>query len=119
MTNLLVDPRIALLFLIPGVGDTFRVNGTAQLVDGAELLAGSALEGKPPRLGIVVEIEEAYAQCSKAVLRSDLWNAEKHVDRAELPTSGAILASLRDDDFDATEYDAAREERYARREGFY
>jgi PPOX class probable FMN-dependent enzyme len=119
LTNVLADPRIALLFLIPGVGDTFRVNGTAALVDDPELLAPSAVEGKVPRLGIVVAIEEAYTQCSKAVLRSELWNPEKHVDRAELPSGGAILASLRDDGFDADEYDAARAARYARREGFY
>jgi PPOX class probable FMN-dependent enzyme len=119
LRNVLADPRIALLFLIPGVGDSFRVNGTAQVVDDAELLAPSAVEGKVPQLGLLVAIEEAYSQCSKALLRSDLWNPERHVDREELPTGGAILASLRDDDFDAAEYDAARAGRYARREGFY
>jgi PPOX class probable FMN-dependent enzyme len=119
LTNVLADPRIALLFLIPGVGDTFRVNGTAELVDDPELLAPSAVEGKVPQLGILVAIEEAYTQCSKAVLRSDLWNPERHVDRSELPTGGEILASLRDDDFDAAEYDEALAGRYARREGFY
>jgi PPOX class probable FMN-dependent enzyme len=119
LRNVLADPRIALLFLIPGVGDSFRVNGTAQIVDDPELLAPSAVEGKVPQLGLLVAIEEAYTQCSKALLRSDLWNPERHVDRGELPSGGAILASLRDDDFDAAEYDAARAGRYARREGFY
>ena len=74
LTNLLEDDRIALLFLIPGVGDTFRVNGRARIVDDAELLAGSAVEGKAPRLGILVAVEEAYTQCPKALVRSDLWN---------------------------------------------
>jgi PPOX class probable FMN-dependent enzyme len=119
LTNVLADPRIALLFLIPGVGDTFRVNGTARIVDDPELLAPSAVEGKAPRLGLLVAIEEAYTQCSKALVRSDLWNPERHVDRTELPSGGAILASLRDDDFDAAEYDEARAARYSRREGFY
>src|SRR5690242_4533293 len=65
LTNLLEDERIALLFLIPGVGDTFRVNGRARIVDDADLLADSAVEGKVPKLGILVEIDEAFTQCSK------------------------------------------------------
>ncbi len=119
LTNLLEDPRIALLFLIPGVGDTFRVNGRATIVDDEELLAPSAVDGKVPRLGILVAIDEAYTQCSKALIRSDLWNPEHHVDRSELPSSGEILKSLRDDDFDAEEYDRERAGRYARGEGLY
>jgi PPOX class probable FMN-dependent enzyme len=119
LTNLLQDPRIALLFLIPGVGDSFRVNGRAQIVDDAELLAASAVEGKTPKLGILVAIEEAFTQCSKALVRSDLWNPDKHVDRSELPKSGEILASIADPELDVDEYERARAERYARREGFY
>jgi uncharacterized protein len=119
LTNLLHDPRIGLLFLIPGVGDTFRVNGRAQLVQDDELLAPSAVDGRAPRLGILVAIEEAYTQCSKAVIRSDLWNPERHVDRSELPSSGEILRSLASDPFDAEQYDRERAERYARREGLY
>jgi uncharacterized protein len=119
LTNLLEDNRIALLFLIPGVNDTFRVNGRARIVDDAELLAPSAVEGKAPRLGILVEVEEAYTQCPKALLRSDLWNPEKHVSRDELPTSGEILRAVADPTLDVEEYNAARAERYRRREGFY
>jgi PPOX class probable FMN-dependent enzyme len=118
LTNLLADPRIALLFLIPGIGDTFRVNGRATITDDPRLLAASAVDGKAPKLGLLVAIEEAYTQCSKAVLRSELWNPERHVDRAELPSGGEILRSLAPD-VDAEEYDRARAERYARREGFY
>jgi PPOX class probable FMN-dependent enzyme len=118
LTNLLADERIALLFVVPGVGDTFRVNGRARLVDDAELLAGSAVDGKQPKLGILVEVEEAYTQCSKAFIRSDLWNPENYVDRSELPSSGEIMRSLKDG-FDAEEYDRARAERYARGEGLY
>jgi PPOX class probable FMN-dependent enzyme len=119
LTNLLRDPRIGLLFLIPGVGDTFRVNGRAQIVQDDELLAASAVDGRAPRLGILVAIEEAYTQCSKAVIRSDLWNPERHVDRSELPSSGEILRSLAAEPFDAEQYDRERAERYARREGLY
>jgi PPOX class probable FMN-dependent enzyme len=119
LTNLLEDPRIALLFLIPGVGDTFRVNGRARIVDDPELLAPSVVDGKVPKLGILVSVEEAYTQCSKALIRSDLWNPGRQIDRSELPSSGAILRAVRDDDFDADEYDRERAERYARGDGLY
>jgi PPOX class probable FMN-dependent enzyme len=119
LTNLLADPRIALLFLIPGIGDSFRVNGRAVITDDADLLAPSAIEGKPPKLGLLVSIEEAYTQCSKALIRSDLWNPERHIERSALPSSGAILRSLSTPEFDAERYDRERAERYARREGLY
>ena len=119
LTNLLADPAIGLLFLIPGVGDSFRVNGTAVITDDPELLAPSVVEGSVPKLGILVSIEEAYTQCSKALIRSDLWNPERHIERSELPSSGEILRSLKDPSFDAEEYDEARAARYARREGLY
>jgi uncharacterized protein len=119
LTNLLADPRIGLLFLIPGVGETFRVNGRARIVDDPELLGESTVEGKTPKLGVVVEVEEAFTQCSKALVRSDLWNPDKHIERSELPSSGAILASTADPDLDVDEYERARAERYSRRDGFY
>jgi PPOX class probable FMN-dependent enzyme len=118
LRNLLDDPRIALLFLIPGVGDTFRVNGTATIVQDDELLADSAVDGKTPELGIVIAIDECYTQCPKAFIRSDLWNAEKQIKRSELPSSGAILKSIRDE-VDAEQYDRERAERYARGDGLY
>jgi len=119
LTNLLADDRIALLFLIPGVNDTFRVNGRARIVDDPELLAASEVEGKVPQLGILVEVEEAYTQCPKAFLRSELWNPERHIDRSELPSQGEILRAIADPELDVEEYEEARNERYRRREGFY
>jgi PPOX class probable FMN-dependent enzyme len=119
LTNLLHDPRIALLFLIPGVGDSFRVNGTAAIVDDPELLARSEVDGKVPKLGILIQVDEAYTQCSKALIRSDLWNPERHIDRSELPSSGAIMKAISDPTLDPDEYDRERAERYARREGLY
>jgi PPOX class probable FMN-dependent enzyme len=119
LTNLLEDDRIALLFLIPGVNDTFRVNGRARIVDDAELLAESTVEGKAPKLGILVQVDEAYTQCPKALLRSDLWNPDRHVDRSELPRSGEILRAVADPELDVEEYEDARDQRYGRREGFY
>ena len=119
LRNILANPHVGLLFLIPGVGDTFRVNGRARLVTDEELLAGSEVEGKPPKLGILVEIDECYTQCSKALIRSDLWNPEHHIDRSELPSSGEILRSLNDPAFDVEQYDRERAERYARGDGLY
>ena len=119
LINLLSDPRIALLFLIPGVGDTFRVNGTAVITDDRDLLEASAVDGKAPRLGILISVREAYTQCAKALIRSDLWNPENHIERSDLPSNGHILKSLSLPDLDIAEHDRARAERYARREGLY
>jgi hypothetical protein len=120
LTNLLADDRIALLFLIPGIGDTFRVNGRAIITDDAELLADSAVAGKPPKLGLLVTIEEAYLQGPTAMIRSKLWDASGHVDRASLPSLGEVLAATAaDPGFDAREYDRERVGRYARGEGLY
>ena len=119
LTNLLVDDRVALLFLIPGVGDSFRVNGRATVTDDEELLAPSTVDGKPTKLGILVAIEEAYTQSSNAMIRSALWNPEKHIDREDLPSGGEILRSISNPRLDPEQYDRERAARYARREGFY
>ena len=118
LRNILANPNVGLLFVIPGVGDTLRVNGRAAIVDDAELLAASVVEGKTPKLGLLIEIDEVFTHCSKAFLRSQLWNPELHIDRSELPSSGEILRSL-NDSVDAETYDIERAERYIRREGFY
>ena len=119
LRNIIQNPYVGLLFVIPGVSDTFRVNGRATLTTDAGLLAPCASEGKAPRLGILVDIEAAYTQCSKAFLRSQLWDPTGYIDRAELPSNGQILRALQGDQVDAATYDAERAERYARREGFY
>jgi hypothetical protein len=119
LTNLLADPRIALLFLIPGVGDTFRVNGTAVITDDAELLAPSAVGGRVPKLGLVVSVREAYTQCAKALIRSDLWNPEHHIERSALPSSGEILKAVSLPDLDVAEHERERNARYRRGEGLY
>jgi uncharacterized protein len=119
LTNVLDSGRIALLFLVPGVGETFRINGSAVLTDDPDLLVDSAVEGKPPKLGILVTVEEAYTQCSKALIRSDLWNVERHVDPKTMPKSGDILKAVSDPTLDVEEYERARLERYRRREGLY
>jgi PPOX class probable FMN-dependent enzyme len=119
LRNIVANPHVGLLFVIPGLGDTFRVNGRATLTTDATLLAPCAVEGKTPRLGILVDIDEAYTQCSKAFLRSQLWDATRFVDRATLPSAGEIHRELAGGDFDAEKYDEERAARYRRREGFY
>ena len=119
LRNLLANPRLGLLFIVPGVTDTFRVNGRAVVTTDAALLAPSTVEGKVPALGILVDIEEAYTQCSKAFLRSQFWNAACFVDPASMPTGGQVNRAIHGDAFDAARYDAERAERYRRREGFY
>ena len=117
LRNILANPHIGLLFIIPGVGDTFRVNGRATLTTDQELLAPCVVEDKVPLLGILVDIDVCYTQCPKAFIRSDLWNPAKHIDRKTLPTGGQIQQEL--NGTNAEEYDRARAERYARRERFY
>lgn len=119
LKNVLQRPRVGLLFFLPGIGDTFRVNGHATLTTDEALLAPCEVEGKVPKLGMIVDIEEAYTQCSKAFLRSALWDPSRHLDRAALATNGAILRAIHGEDFDAETYDRERAARYARREGFY
>ena len=118
LRNVLRNPHVGLLFLVPGVGDTLRVNGRATLVTDEDLLAPCAVEGKMPKLGLRIEVDEVFTHCSKAFLRARLWDPETFVDRSELPSSGEVHRSL-NPDFDAERYDAERAERYARREGFY
>jgi len=107
LRNLVQDPRIALLFLVPGAGEMMRVNGRASIADDTDLLALFSVNGKPPRTVILVHVESVYFHCSKAVVRSDLWNVEKHVDRASLPSAGAMLKNVSDSTFDADAYDRA------------
>ena len=88
LRNILVNPQVGLLFVVPGVTDTFRVNGRATLTIDVALLAPCEIEGKLPKLGILVDIASAYTQCSKAFLRSHLWDPSRHVDGQSMPTSG-------------------------------
>ncbi len=117
--NILANPHVGLLFVVPGIGDTLRVNGRATLTTDAALLAPCAVEEKAPLLGILVDVDEAYTHCSKAFLRSQLWDPSRFVDRAALPSSGEILAELVGGDFDGDKYEEERLARYARREDFY
>lgn len=94
LRNVIRDPRVALLFLIPGSGTTFRVNGRAVISADPALLESFAVDGKAPRTAMIVTVEEAYFQCARAIARSGLWNPETHVDPKSLPTPGAMLAAV-------------------------
>jgi PPOX class probable FMN-dependent enzyme len=116
LRNILFDARIGMLFLIPGHGETLRVNGTASLSDDPELCASFAMAGKPPACVIVVDVERIYFQCSRAVVRADLWNPASHADRCKLPSAGAILRDITAkndavETFDGEAYDRALPER--------
>ena len=111
LRNIVRDPRIALLFLIPGAGTTLRVNGRAHLSVDPELLASFKVDGKAPRSVIVMEIDEIYFQCARAIVRSDLWNPEKRVDPSTLPTPGQILADMSENKVGGAEYDRIWPER--------
>lgn len=119
LRNMLANPHVGLLFVVPGVSDTFRVNGRATLTVDPALLSPCAVEGKVPVLGVLVDIDEAYTQCSKAFLRSHLWDAQRHVDPSSMPTGGQVHRAIQGETFDAEQYDKEREERYRRRVGFY
>ncbi len=94
LRNIVRDPRIGLLFLIPGSGSTLRVNGRGQISIDRDLLESFKTEGKAPRSVIVMTVDEIYFQCARAIVRSDLWNPDKRVDPRELPTPGQILADM-------------------------
>lgn len=117
LRNILGNPHVGMLFVIPGVTDTFRVNGRATITNDAALLAPCTAEGKPPLLGLIIDIEAAYTQCAKAFLRSQLWDPARFVDRASLPSAGDIYRALGGEG-DVEAYEAERAARYARREGF-
>lgn len=119
LRNILANPHVGLLFIVPGATDTFRVNGRATITTDASLLAPSAVEGKAPRLGVLVDIDEAYTQCSKAFLRSQLWDPQRFVDPASMPTGGQVHRAIQGEQFDADEYDRERAQRYRQRVNFY
>lgn len=94
LRNVIRDPRVALLFLIPGSGTTFRVNGRAAISADPALLEGFAIDGKPPRTVMVITVEEAYFQCARAIVRSGLWKMESQTGADALPSPGAMLAAV-------------------------
>jgi hypothetical protein len=111
LRNLVRDPRIALLFLIPGVGETMRVVGQARISTDPKLTETLAINGKVPKCVLVVTVEHAYFQCTKAIIRSKLWDPASKVDRKTLPTPGSIIAELTDGKMGGPEHDRLAPER--------
>jgi PPOX class probable FMN-dependent enzyme len=109
LRNLVADPRVALLFLIPGVGETLRVNGRATISTDPALIDRFLVDGRPPRCVLVVRVDTVYFQCARAIHRSRLW--EPHARRPEVPTAGAILDALTDGAIDGASYDDGLVER--------
>jgi PPOX class probable FMN-dependent enzyme len=111
LKNIVRDPGVALLFLIPGIGETLRVNGRAAISVEPSLLESFSVDGKAPRSVIAITVEAVFFQCARAILRSELWNPQKHVARGSLPSAGRILAALSDNEVGGDAYDKQLPER--------
>ncbi|MBV9553450.1 MAG: pyridoxamine 5'-phosphate oxidase family protein [Alphaproteobacteria bacterium] len=113
--NILQHPRVGLIFFVPGIRETLRVNGRAQITVDPALLEPTAVNGKMPRSGILVSADEVYFHCGKALIRSDLWNPEKHVARGAFPSLGIVIAEQIGQVVEPKEAERATEESYAAR----
>jgi uncharacterized protein len=111
LRNIVRDPSVALLFLIPGIGETLRVNGHATISIDPDLLESFAIDRKAPKSVIAITVEAVYFQCARAILRSELWNPQKHVARGSLPSAGQILAALSNNQVGGEAYDKELPER--------
>src|SRR5215211_6737413 len=111
LRNLLEDPRVALLFLIPGVSETLRIMGRATISTDPELCASFTMQGKAPRTVLVIAVDQVFFQCAKAIVRSKLWDPAMRVERAKLPTAGKILAEISDGKMGGDEHDRLAPER--------
>lgn len=111
LRNVIRDPRVGLMFLIPGIGNALRVNGRAAIDDDADLCASFAVDGKAPRTVMVIRVGEVYFQCARALIRSGLWRDEARIDPKTLPTPGQILAEMSEGRVGGESYDAAWAER--------
>jgi PPOX class probable FMN-dependent enzyme len=111
LRNLIHDPRVALLFLIPGMSETLRIVGRATISTDPELCTSFTMQGKAPRSVLVIAVEQVFFQCAKAIVRSKLWDPAIRVDRASLPTPGKILAEITDGKMGGEEHDRAAPER--------
>lgn len=105
LRNLVHDPRVALLFLIPGVSETLRIMGRATISTDPELCASFVMQNKVPRAVILVAVEKVYFQCAKAIVRSKLWDPATQIERSTLPTSGKILAEITNGKMGGPEHD--------------
>ncbi len=113
LRNIVEDDRIALLFLVPGIGETMRVNGRATISIAPELIEAFTVDGKSPKTVVEVKVERVYFQCSKALVRSGIWDSDIARSFGDIPSAGEMLAATTNDSFDALEYDRMLEKRYS------
>lgn len=114
LSNVAANPRVGLIFFVPGINETLRINGRARITIDPAVLEPLAVGGKAPRSALVIEAEEVYFHCAKALIRSNLWNPEKQVERRSFPSLGRILAE-QIGGMDPKEAEAAVEEGYRTR----
>jgi len=110
LRNIVLNPQVALLFLIPGVGESLRVNGRAEISLDPELLELGRVQGKLPRSVLRIQVQSCYFQCAKAALRSGLWDAARQVERGSLPSAGDIFRCI-DETFDVAAYERDLQQR--------
>ena len=115
LRNVVASSQVGLLFMVPGVGEMLRVNGRGRVSTEPALLASFAVDGKPPRSVLVIDVESVYFHCSKAIVRSRLWDPSHHVERSHLPRAGEMLRRVNEEQygetFDAETYEAGLAER--------
>ena len=115
LRNVVAAPQVGLLFMVPGVGETLRVNGRARVSLDPELLASFAMDGKPPRSVLLIDVQSVYFHCAKAIVRSNLWDPAHHVERSQMPSAGEMLrrvnAEQYGETFDVERYEADLAER--------
>ena len=111
LRNIITNPQVALLFMIPGVGETLRVNGRAAISTQPALLERFSIAGKLPRSVLVVHVDTVFFQCARAIFRSKLWDPAQHIARSSLPSLGTIVSDISQEQFDGKEYDKGLYER--------
>jgi PPOX class probable FMN-dependent enzyme len=111
MQYIVANPQVGILFLIPGIDDTLRVNGRAEIIDDPAELAPAAVNGRPPRLGIRVKVDEVFFHCAKAFRRSKLWDPTSRQDRGFLPgLAHMVMEQARACEVDHQESDKVEED---------
>ena len=105
LRNIVRDPRVSLLFLIPGIGNTLRINGRAEIINDEALNRSFAMNGKLPQTVLQVTTDNVYFQCPKALVRSRLWSQDAQIERSAIPSTGEIIERITNGTIDGAEYD--------------
>ncbi|MBT3351376.1 MAG: pyridoxamine 5'-phosphate oxidase family protein [Nitrospinaceae bacterium] len=115
MHNIMENPNVGMLFLVPGMNETLRINGKARVITDEKLLKPMSVKGKSPKSALIVEIDEVYMHCAKALMRSHLWDSERHIERSSFPTLGQVFKDQVGSDQDAEEIEKLVQEGYVTR----